>query len=194
MDFGNLDFAVGGINPSGIIPKLFYVAKADIASWPIIEDDILAATATPLTIANMTGDFVMVSGKKFNRLYSTQGKGKITFEPTGEKDCVMYLNKANLSFPKLTDEIRAFAKASANGDYVYIIKHDGKYYVIGNPDYSVTASFSGDSGDAAGSAKGVTITLECPDLTPLPVYTGDLEISDGSIDCSTGVFTATAGA
>jgi hypothetical protein len=125
----------------------------------------------------------------WDKLYSTQGKGKATFEVTGEVDCKMYTNKASLSFPDLTAEALAFCKAAANGDFVFIVKAAGRFHVIGSPDYRATISPTGDTGDAAGSAKGVSFEVECPDVTPLPLYVGELTLSDGTLDCSDGSFT-----
>lgn len=189
LAIGNIDWKNGKINPSGIVPIAYRIAKADITSWPTIEDDPEVA-ATVRALVNYTGDFVLALGKVWDKIYSTQGKGKATFEPVGETDMVSYVNKGTLSFPDLTDEVRAYAKVAANGDYVYIIHTpNGRYHVIGNEDLRVKSSFSGDTGDATGSAKGVTITLEVPDNTPLPLYTGDLVTSEGSLDISTKIFT-----
>lgn len=189
LEIGNIDWKNGKINPSGIVPIAYRIAKSDITSWPTIEDDPEKA-ATVGALVNYTGDFVLALGKKWDKIYSTQGKGKATFEPVGETDMVSYINKGSLSFPDLTDEVRAYAKVAANGDYVYIIHTpNGRYHVIGNQDMRVKSSFSGDTGDATGSAKGVTISLEVPDNTPLPLYTGDLVTSDGTLDIATKVFT-----
>lgn len=189
LAIGNIDWKNGKINPSGIVPIAYRIAKADITSWPTIVDDPEVA-ATVRALVNYTGDFVLALGKVWDKIYSTQGKGKATFEPVGETDMVSYVNKGTLSFPDLTDEVRAYAKVAANGDYVYIIHTpNGRYHVIGNEDLRVKSSFSGDTGDATGSAKGVTITLEVPDNTPLPLYTGDLVTSEGSLDISTKIFT-----
>jgi len=189
LEIGNIDWKNGKVNPSGIVPIAYRIAKSDITSWPTIEDDPEIAV-TVGALVNYTGDFVLVAGKKWDKIYSTQGKGKATFEPVGETDMVSYINKGTLSFPDLTDEVRAYAKVAANGDYVYIIHTpNGRYHVIGNKDMRVKSSFSGDTGDATGSAKGVTITLEVPDNTPLPLYTGDLVTSDGTLDIATKVFT-----
>lgn len=189
LAIGNIDWKNGKINPSGIVPIAYRIAKADITSWPTIEDDPEVA-ATVGALVNYTGDFVLAVGKVWDKIYSTQGKGKATFEPVGETDMVSYVNKGTLSFPDLTDEVRAYAKVAANGDYVYIIHTpNGRYHVIGNEDLRVKSSFSGDTGDATGSAKGVTISLEVPDNTPLPLYNGVLVTSEGSLDISTKVFT-----
>lgn len=189
MEIGNLDWKNGSVNPSGIGPIAYRIRKDYIKSFPTIEDE--PSAETPVSqYANYTGDFVLVASKKWEKIYSTQGKGKVFFEPIGETDTRMYTNKATLFFPDLTDEARAYAKDAANGDYVYVIPTPGKrYHLIGHETYRVTSPISGDSGDAPGSAKGLTINLECPDVTPLPRYTGALLLADGELDCETGVFT-----
>lgn len=193
MDIGNLDFKNGSVNPSGIVPIAYRIRRDYISAFPTIVDTPDEET-TVAQYASYAGDFVLVAAKKWEKIYSTQGKGKVFFEPVGETDSRMYMNKGTLSFPDLTDEARAYAKDAANGDYVYIIPTPNKrYHLLGSPDYRVTSSISGDSGDAPGSAKGLTIALECPDVTPLPRYAGALILSDGELDCDTGIFTPTAG-
>lgn len=188
MNLGNLDFAIGGINPSGIGATIYRIAKSAIVSWPTIVNDP-TATGAVSTLSSYNGDFTLATDAVWDKLYSTQGKGKITFEVTGEVDCKMYNNKASLSFPDLTAEALAFCKAAANGDFVFIVKSAGRYHVIGSPDYRAVISPTGDSGDAAGSAKGVTFEVECPDVTPLPIYAGELVLADGTLDCATDTFT-----
>lgn len=190
VTLSDINFKIGSVNPSGISDEVFFIPKQEITGWPTISSDFDTATNNA-AYSNYSGNFTLATGKVWHRLYSTQGKGKITWEYTGETDCKVVVNKASLSYPKLTDEIRAFAKFASNGDFVFIVKHDGSYYVIGNDDYRATVTPNGDSGDAAGSAKGVTIEIECPDVTPLPTYSGTLALSDGSLNCSTGVFTPT---
>lgn len=192
MIIGNLDWKNGSINPSGIVPMAYRIRKDFIKSWPTIVDEPTDAT-TASQFANYVGDFVLVAGKKFEKIYSIQGKGKVSFEPVGETDSRMYMNKASLFFPDLTDEARAFAKDAANGNYVYVVPTPNKrFHLIGHESYRVTSPISGDSGDAPGSAKGLTINIECPDVTPLPRYMGALLLSDGELDCETGVFTPSA--
>ena len=189
MNLGNLDFAIGGINPSGIGATIYRIAKSKIVSWPSINDDPNAGEGAVTSLSKYAGSFVLADAAVWDKLYSTQGKGKATFEVTGEVDCKMYTNKASLSFPDLTAEALAFCKAAANGDFVFIVKAAGRYHVIGSPDYRAVISPSGDTGDAAGSAKGVTFEVECPDVTPLPLYEGKLELADGELDCADGSFT-----
>ena len=188
MNLSDINFNIGSVNPSGISQEVYFIPKQDISAWPSIDDDFETATDGD-DYTQYNGSFTLKDGKKWSRLYSTQGKGKITWEYQGETDCKVVVNKASLSYPKITNEARAFAKFASNGDFVFVVKHDGKFYVIGSPDYRATLTPNGDSGDSAGSAKGITIEIECPDTTPLPTYIGEIVLADGTLDCSDGSFT-----
>ena len=102
MNLGNLDFNIGGINPSGIGATIYRIAKSAILSWPTIVNDPSAEEGAASSLATYDGNFSLATGAHWDKLYSTQGKGKITFEVTGEVDCKMYTNHASLSFPDLT--------------------------------------------------------------------------------------------
>lgn len=188
MDQANIEFKIGSVNPSGIKDVVYFIPKSHITGWPTIVDDFDDAEDAD-DYVELDGNFTLATGKKFHKLYNTQGKGKINWEYQGETDCKVVVNKATLSYPKITNESRAFAKLASNGDFVFIFKHDGKYYVIGHPDYRATVTPNGDSGDSAGSAKGITIEIECPDTTPLPTYVGNIVMEDGTLNCSTEEFT-----
>lgn len=188
ITWGDIPFKIGSVNPSGLSGnEAFWAHKDWITAFPTMAND--PDNATLETYINYSGSFAMASGATFLRLYTTQGKGSFTSEAIGEKDVKMYNNTLTLSFPKITDEVRGFVKLFNNGDAVLVVKHDGKYYVFGNQDYRNDITCSISSGDEAGSAKGVTITAVVPDVTPCACYTGTLALSDGTLDCSTGVFT-----
>jgi len=188
MQLANIDFRIGSVNPSGISQEVYFIPKQYIAGWPSINDDFEDADDND-EYAQLDGSFTLAAGKTWNQLYTTQGKGKITWEYQGETDCKVVVNKASLSYPKINNEIRGFAKFASNGDFLFIVKHDGKFYLIGSKDYRATLTPNGDSGDSAGSAKGVTIEIECPDVTPLPTYVGNIVLPNGTLNCATGVFT-----
>ncbi len=182
----DISFKLGSVNPSGISDVVFYIPKHYIRRWPTIEDAFEALMEG--RYAEYDGDFELQPGCWWNRFYSTQGKGKIDWDYQGETDCKVVVNHATLSYPKLANEVRAFAKFASNGDFVFCIKHDGKYYIIGNRDYRATITPNGDSGDSPGSAKGVTMDIQCPDTTPVPTYKGKIVLSDGILDCETDTF------
>ena len=126
MQLQDITFPIGSVNPSGISDEVYFVPKQYIQTWPTIQDDFETAEDVA-EYANLEGSFVLKDGKKWNRLYSTQGKGKISWEYQGETDCKVVVNKATLSYPKLNDQGRALAKYASNGDFVFIVKHDGQF-------------------------------------------------------------------
>lgn len=190
--FESLGWADGKINPSGIKTEVFFIPKTDIVSFPKMK----AAPVSAADNVSLDGDFVLKAGKKWNRLYSTQGKGKVDFEPIGEKDCKMFMAKGMFKFPDLDNAAKNLAKSAVNANVVYVVclphETEKRYVVIGDEYYDVTTNVKGTSGDAPGSDKGVTIEVEAPATTPLPNYTGEILLSDGSLDCATGLFTPAA--
>ena len=162
MKHANLDFKIGRVNSSWIGEVAYRIRKRYITSWPAVEDDPdKDDNIGEADMAKLVGDFVLASGKKWQRIYSTQGKGSVTFETTGETDCKMFINHALLSFPDLTPEALGFGKASVNDDFVYLVKSAGRWHV----------------------------TVDCPDVTPIPVYVGAIVSDEGSLDAGTGVLT-----
>ena len=103
----------------------------------------------------------------------------------------IYDKEFKIQAVKLGREI-GFSKAAMNGDFVYVVKSAGRYHVIGSKDYRTVTQPAGDTGDAAGSAKGCTIEITAPDVTPLPIYQGVIVTADGSLDCATDTFTPAA--
>ena len=190
MKHANLDFNIGRVNPSGIGTTVYRIRQRYITGWPTIENDPdKDNTIDEADMSTLNGNFTLDTGKYWQKIYSTQGKGSITAETTGDTDSKMFINHASFSFPDLTPEALGFSKVSVNDDFVYIVKAAGRYHVIGSPDYRSVTTIAPTSGDAAGSTKGIVFTVDCPDVTPLPVYEGDIVTEDGSLNCSTGVFT-----
>ena len=187
--FESLTWTDGQINPSGIKTTLYYCQKTQIAGFPRPSQSPTTASEN----VSLDGDFTMKEGATFKKLYSTQGKGKVNWETLGEKDCKMFKNKGSFKFPDINDAGKSIAKQFVNANCVFVValphETETRYIVIGDADYDTTATISGDSGDEPGSAKGLTIEIEAPCTTPLPNYKGSLELEDGTLDCSTGVFT-----
>jgi hypothetical protein len=189
--YANLGWADGQINPSGIKTRVFFAPKTFIKTHP----RIAAAPATAAANVTLAGDFEMETGKTFFELYTTQGKGKVHFDPIGEKDHKMFINKGVFKFPDISDAAKSIAKQFINANVVMVVllPHESEFraVVIGEEDYDTTVTIKGDSGDAPGSEKGLFFEIECPSSTPLPSYKGSIELATGTYDCETGVFTPT---
>ena len=180
----------GQTNPSGIMPIAYAIFKRDITTFPKIKKD----GATSAEMITYTEDFVLKEGAKWIAVYSTQGKGKLSWEPTGETDCRGFTNKGTFSFPDLSVNAKVLALQSANSNLVWIAPHyvaggGVAYAVLGGEHFNAKTDMKGDTGDSFGSAKGMTTEVEAPDFYPLPNYEGLLETSEGTLNCKTGVFT-----
>lgn len=179
----NLDWADGKANPSGIQSIAYFVRKSDIVSpLPKIGDDGIAYVE----------DIKLATGKKFQTIYTTQGAGSVTFELTGEADCVQPVNKAKLSYPDINDMAKTFATSYCNAKMVFIVPHntvDGVRFAVFGLEMDASTKLTGNSGDKPGSAKGLTIEVESPDYVALPNYLGLIETDKGILDCATNIFT-----
>lgn len=188
----DLVWAPDSANPSGIGSAIYIAKRSDIASVP----DYAAAPATAEDEVSLAvGDIVMQAAKTFSKLYSSQGKGKFYFESAGEKDAKLFKVMVDLSYPDIDAKSKALAISILNANCVLLvptlIAGEGipKYVMIGGHAYDTEIDAKGTSGDAPGSAKGLTLTVSSFDIVPGKVYKGVVELSDGSIDLSTGVFT-----
>lgn len=189
--FEDMLWADGKINPSGIATEVYYIPKSHIKTFP----EVAAAPATAGENVLLAGDFELVAGKTWHRLHSTQGKGNVTFEKIGEKEHGMVMNKGHFKFPDLDNAAKNLAKNTINASVVFAVKlphqTEKRFVILGNVDYDSEVGVNGMSGDEPGSEKGLIIDVEVPDWTPLPNYEGALVLSDGTLDCTTGVFTPT---
>lgn len=184
----DVPFTIGQVNGSGVGKYLYFIPSSDITQWPTITDNMADAASAGAYIG-YTGSFTLATGAKWIKIYNTQGEGEMSADPTGETDCKMYVNKLKFRFPKLTDQALTLADAVVNGDGVFIAWHDGAYRVIGHPHYRTTVNPNANSGNSAGSSKGITFEAECPDNKILPAYVGNIVLDDGTLNCSTDTFT-----
>ena len=188
LALSNVPFTIGQANGSGIGKYVYFIPSSDIVAWPTITDN-LSDAASAAAYIGYTGSFTLKENATWIRIYNTQGEGVLTAEATGERDSKMYVNKLSFRFPKLTDEAAVLSDAVVNGDGVFIAWHDGYYCIIGHSHYRCDVTPNVTSGDSAGSSKGVTFEAECPDYKALPIYKGNIVLSDGTLDCSTDTFT-----
>jgi len=171
----NVLWSQGLINPSGICTRIFYIPREDILEFPQIYNHAGSAPG-----AEFENDFVLKPDKYWYELYSTEGKGKVTFESVGETDCKMFLNKGTFSFPNLSYQAKQFAMVTLNSNCVFLVPEKTGYAVVlGGKLYRSTVEVKGDSGDAPGSAKGITIDVTAPDVVPLPMYVFNVLLSGG---------------
>lgn len=165
FNWGALNFTPGAANVPGTQQIGYFIPKADITTWPAIDD----ATNTIAT------DFTLAVGKFWIPFYGTQEKGKVDFEPQGEVDNESFLNKASWFHPGQKAEALAFAAQAVQDDLVYaLIETDGTIRIVGDEKFKTITKPTGTTGDARSSAKGMTLEISCIGIKPAPIYTGTL--------------------
>ena len=187
----NVPFSTGQVNGSGIGKYVYFIPSDQIEAWPTIADNLEDAETADEYIG-YTGSFVLKTGAKWIRVYNTQGEGEVTSTPTGEADSKLFTNKLSYRFPKLTSQSLVLANAVVNGDGVFVAWHDGAYRIVGDKHYHCTVDPNVTTGNSAGSSKGITFEASCPCHKIMPIYSGDIVLADGVLDCATDEFTPAA--
>lgn len=195
--YRSLIWKTGQSNPSGIGCQVFYINKSQIATWPAFgpEKEAPAESAE----VGYNGNIVPVEGQTFHELYTTQGVGNLSSEPTGEDDCQGVTNKGTFSYPDLNEEALDFANKTINSDTVFIVKHfnaGGKavWAVLGSEHFTSRVAPKATTGSKFGDKKGLELEVTANDFHYLPRYTGTVPLENGTYDCKTNVFTPKASA
>lgn len=191
LALSNVPFGIGQVNGSGIGKYVYFIAADDIAAWPTITDNLADAESESAYIG-YTGNFTLKSGAKWIRIYNTQGEGVVTSKPTGEADSKLFTNELSYRFPKLTGPALVLANAVVNGDGVFVSWHDGAYRIVGDKHYRCNVDPDATTGNSAGSSKGITFVASCPSHKMMPIYSGDIVLADGTLNCATDEFTPAA--
>lgn len=191
LSLTNVPFGIGQVNGSGIGKYVYFVAADDIVSWPTITDNLADAESESAYIG-YTGNFTLKTGAKWIRVYNTQGEGEVKAEATGEPDSKLFLNTLTYRFPKLTGPALVLANAVVNGDGVFVAWHDGAYRIVGDKHYRCDVNPNATTGNTGGSSKGITFEAKCYGHKMMPIYSGDIVLADGTLNCGTDEFTPAA--
>jgi len=187
ITLSNIPFKTGQANGSGIGKYVYFIPSNQIIAWPTIADNLEDAPNEEC-YTGYDGDFEIHPDAKWIRVYNTQGEGVVTSDPLGEVDSRLFTNKLSYRFPKLTNEALVLSNAVVNGDGVFIAWHDGAYRVIGHKQYCCTVNPNANTGNTAGSSKGITFEASSPDYKAMPIYRGRILLEDGVLDCESDTF------
>mgnify|MGYP001765650618 CR=1 FL=1 len=138
---------VNGENMGGIAQYIYYGLHSDVEDWP-------TKPASPTTLAEngaLTGDIVMKTGKKLNKLYITDDTGEFRIEPVGSPDGMSFILHLLFFHPGLNKDILGLINKAKNENMVFIVPdNNGAKFLMG--DQLRPATFAGP-GDGQGSGK-----------------------------------------
>lgn len=141
VDVGDVEFLPGTPNVPGIW-NIGIADKRDIAS-----------------ISN--GIITMKAGRRFVKVYTTDGKASVTFNKgSADPDVTGFTRKVAFSSPGLTEQLGNLAETTASGEWVILAREGGdcdsaEWHIIGNLCKGATQTKAdGNSGAAIGDYKG----------------------------------------
>lgn len=193
--FRNLKFSEVDSNAAGLRSISFLARKADIKAFPTLPDTASVNGGT----STLEGDFVMRPDKTFVQIYTRKGSGKLSFETTGPKDGIFFVEKAELDYPDMDDEALNLARNIINDELVLVVgtrvanSSKFRFAVMGSEMFTCYATPTGSSGTVdSPDDKGLKLEFTSHSITPFARYTGTIITADGTFDCETGLMDETA--
>jgi hypothetical protein len=181
MDFVDIDKNLNnGNNMGGIAQEAYFAKWEDVATWPTQPD----ATAADIEAnGELTGDLVMNTGKKMNKIYITDDTGEFVIESVGETDGKSFITHLSLFNPGLKKKVLGFMNYAKNENLVFIVKdNDGQYYLMGDDTRPATYAGAPDSvgtGKETAARRGVSMEFvyKCKGAY---VYTGAIPLTEAA--------------
>ena len=99
--FINLQNLADAENFGGVQTKIFVAKHTDIKTWPTLA----TSRTVPKDNIELTGNFVMNTGKKFTEFYVTTDTGKIESEQVGPKDAKGWKNMLDAKVPGTHEDL-----------------------------------------------------------------------------------------
>lgn len=173
--YADLDFDTEANNMGGFTNVAYLGISTHISAWP----------APPTTITSMgdqalmTGDFTMVSGKKFIKIYVSPGTFGLDSEPQGETDGKSFRVKGELFFPGTKKECLGLVAAlkNARGTIIAIDSNSGDQIMVGTKDNPLYFSPKVSFGKVAADRRGATIAFECDSNVPAYIFDGVIPLT-----------------
>ncbi len=161
---------------AGIRRRLYFIPKSHIAQFPAL-GDAADNGATMEKLAQLTGDFSLVTDKFFQFIDLKDEASNVTFESVGENGSKLFNNQANAIISGMEDAVKGLARQANNDDLVYLYQQrDGSFCLLGNEMFPTHTSPSGDTASEVTGAITTTLAIQVYDECPVPTYKGKIMI------------------
>ena len=171
--------------------KRVYIADCrDILTYPKVADRS-ANGVTLDKVPVLTGNFVLAQGKFFAQVDIINNNGKITVESQGTFGSKTFKNTYTGNAPGTEEEVTGLIAELLNAEVIAVVPtRTGKFRVIGSDEFPAEVNPSQDTGQAATDTNQTVLEIVADGELPAAFYVGKLPVSDGELDCETGVVTA----
>ena len=170
--------------------KRFYVADIrDIEGWPT-KPNRDAEGFSLEKVPVFTGAFSMAQGKFFAQVDIINNTGNLKVEPQGTFGSKTFKITYTGDAPGTEEEITGLSAELLNAEVVAVVPtRNGKFRIVGSEDFPAEVGPSQDTGKSATDTNQTSFEITADDELPAPFFTGTLPVSEGSLNCSTGVIT-----
>ena len=179
----SLEWCEGQPEYPGIRKRIYYVAKADIVTWPKLPVDANGK----ITVGGYVEGFVLAADKYWHHIDVLPDKCEATSDPPGEMPSQTQLNKLVAVYPGVGEKATKAGSYINNVDNVYVVEDmRGFFRVIGSERWMTKSTFTQDLGKGPTGNAASTLNAECTDVLALPFYYGKItewdEASNTAID------------
>ena len=175
----SLEWCQGTPELPGIMRRLYYLAKSEVAKWPILERDSNGVRAISAKYAD---SFTLKADSKWKFIDILPDKSQLTSEPQGELPSQTQLNKIVAVHPGVGPEASAAAAYLNNSDNVFLVQDmRGNWRVVGSEKWLTKTTVNQDNGQGPTGTTSTTINVEATDEVPAPFYFGTILTEAGEI-------------
>lgn len=136
----------------------------------------------------LTGAFTMAQGKYFAQVDIINNNGSIKVEAQGTFGSKTFKCTYTGNAPGTEEEVSGLIAELLNAEIIAVVPtRSGKFRVIGSEEFPAEINPSQDTGQAPTDTNQTTLEIAADDELPAPFFTGTLPISEGSLNCATGV-------
>lgn len=186
----DVKFCQGKKSLPGTKKRVYLADCRDIVTYPTVAD----RTASGFTLDKvpvLTGNFAMAQGKCFVEVDIINNNGKITVEPQGTFGSRTFKNTYTGNAPGTEEEVTGLIAELLNAEVVAVVPtRTGKFRVIGSDEFPAEVNPGQDTGQAPTDTNQTSLEIVADSELPAPFYEGTLQLSGGTLDCSTGEVTA----
>jgi len=165
-------------NMGGLRVILYFGKYDDVETWPTSADQE-SATGAMDSLAVLTGDVVMKTGKRMFELYATLGEIELKNTLVGPIDGQCFKQELSIKHPGLAAKLIGFQAATNNENLFFILeRHNGTKYMMGAEGMPVMKTKDdGGSGKKIEDGAFTEMTFECYGFTPAPIYAGTVPLT-----------------
>lgn len=185
----DVKFCQGKKSLPGTKKRVYIADVRDITLWPT-KPDRSGENFSLENVPVLTGRFSTAQGKYFAQVDIINNNGKITVEAQGTFGSKTFKNTYTGNAPGTEEEITGLIAELLNAEIVAVVPtRTGKFRVIGSEEFPAVINPSQDTGQAATDTNQTVLEISADDELPAPFFTGKLPVSDGELDCATGLVT-----